>query len=105
MPHEATDKIQANPKRRLGTPAHYCAVTLVAVSCSPIRYGWSLKTAESQNAQPESQGRQDIREDPKRGRLPCGARYCHRCYEECGVIVNAYILRDLMDESPVDSDD
>jgi hypothetical protein len=41
----------------------------------------------------------DIRDNPNRGNLPCGARYCHRCNEECGVIVNAYIRRDIASES------
>lgn len=37
----------------------------------------------------------DIRGRQGKGGLPCGARYCHRCHEECGVVVNAYIMRDL----------
>src|ERR1017187_3309759 len=41
----------------------------------------------------------DIRDNSNRGKLPCGARYCHRCNEECGVVVNAYILRDIASES------
>jgi hypothetical protein len=40
-----------------------------------------------------------IRDNPNRGNLPCGARYCHRCNEECGVVVNAYIRRDIASES------
>ena len=40
-----------------------------------------------------------IRDNSSRGKLPCGARYCHRCNEECGVVVNAYILRDIASES------
>lgn len=40
----------------------------------------------------------DIRDKPNKGNLPCGTRYCHRCNEECGVIVNAYIRRDIASE-------
>jgi len=40
----------------------------------------------------------DVRNQAGKGKLPCGARYCHRCGEECGVLVNAYILRDLAEE-------
>lgn len=43
-----------------------------------------------------------LRKSPKQGKLPCGARYCHRCTEECGVIVNAYIVHDLATESADD---
>ena len=41
----------------------------------------------------------DARQNSEEGKLPCGARYCHRCHEECGVLVNAYILRDIAIES------
>ena len=44
----------------------------------------------------------DFRDNASKGKLPCGARYCHRCNEECGVIVNAYILRDIASESHAD---
>ena len=44
-----------------------------------------------------------LRKSPKQGKLPCGARYCYRCTEECGVIVNAYLLRDLAIESADDA--
>jgi hypothetical protein len=44
-----------------------------------------------------------LRENSKKGNLPCGARYCFRCHEECGVIVNAYILRDIAGESSADN--
>lgn len=40
-----------------------------------------------------------VRENSKNGKLPCGARYCFRCHEECGVLVNAYIMRDIVHES------
>ena len=43
-----------------------------------------------------------VRENPKKGELPCGARYCFRCHEECGVLVNAYIMRDIANESTAD---
>ena len=36
----------------------------------------------------------DLRDESRKGKLPCGAKYCHRCHEECGVIANAYILQD-----------
>lgn len=49
------------------------------------------KTAES-----------DIRDRHGKGGLPCGARYCHRCHEECGVVVNAYIMRDLENGTDID---
>ena len=44
-------------------------------------------------------GRNDIGDNSSRGKLPCGARYCHRCNEECGVVVNACIRRDAASES------
>ncbi len=44
----------------------------------------------------------DIREHSNKGKLPCGAPYCFRCHEECGVLVNAYIMRDIADESIAD---
>ena len=50
----------------------------------------------------ENRSSTDPRDNSKRGKLPCGARYCHRCQEECGVIVNAYILRDIASESLAD---
>lgn len=50
----------------------------------------------------ENRSRDNLRENLQKGKLPCGARYCHRCHEECGVIVNAYILRDIASESSAD---
>jgi hypothetical protein len=52
----------------------------------------------------ESRAEQDIREHRTKGKLPCGARSCYRCHGECGVIVNAYILRDLLNEGSKDRD-
>jgi hypothetical protein len=49
----------------------------------------------------EQRGSEDVRESPK-GKLPCGARYCFRCHDECGVLVNAYIMRDIENESSAD---
>lgn len=49
--------------------------------------------------EPENQrSDEDIREDSKKHKLPCGAPYCFRCHEECGVLVNAYIMRDIANE-------
>ncbi|HYM78601.1 MAG TPA: hypothetical protein VE377_21700 [Candidatus Dormibacteraeota bacterium] len=44
----------------------------------------------------------DVRENSKKGKLPCGARHCFRCHEECGVLVNAYIMRDIANASSAD---
>jgi hypothetical protein len=50
----------------------------------------------------ELRGSEDVRENSKKDKLPCGARYCFHCYEECGVLVNAYIMRDIANESSAD---
>jgi hypothetical protein len=56
-----------------------------------------------QEMRPEGSRSSDyLRGNSKKGNLPCGARYCFRCHEECGVIVNAYILRDIAGESSAD---
>ena len=34
----------------------------------------------------------DLRERPRQSKLPCGASHSYRCQEDCGVIVNAYVL-------------
>ena len=51
----------------------------------------------------EQRSIEDVRENSNKGKLPCGARYCFRCHEECGVLVNAYIMRDIADESSADN--
>ncbi len=45
---------------------------------------------------------EDVRQNSKKDKLPCGSRYCFRCHEECGVLVNAYIMRDIANESRSD---
>jgi hypothetical protein len=40
----------------------------------------------------------DVRDRPRKTKLPCGASHCYRCTEDCGVIVDAYILRDMENE-------
>jgi hypothetical protein len=53
--------------------------------------------------EPEEQRNiEDARENSKNGMLPCGARYCFRCQEGCGVLVNAYIMRDIANASSAD---
>jgi hypothetical protein len=61
-----------------------------------------MQTTEHEIETEEGRSSADLRENPRRGNLPCGARYCHRCHEECGVIVNAYIVRDIASESSAD---
>jgi hypothetical protein len=61
-----------------------------------------MRNKEPKIGTTDSQSGIDIRDNSRKGKLPCGARYCHRCLEECGVIVNAYILRDLANESTDD---
>ncbi len=53
----------------------------------------------NQNKPEEERRIEDVRENPKKGGLPCGARYCFRCNEECGVLVNAYITQDIANGS------
>lgn len=61
-----------------------------------------MQSTEHEIKPEEGQSGDDFRENLQKGRRPCGARYCHRCNEECGVIVNAYILRDIASESSAD---
>jgi len=75
-------------------------VTLVASHGPSGQYRHRMRLSETQGEAvgPERQQEGDIREGRRRGTLPCGARYCLRCQEECGVVVNAYVLHDLADE-------
>lgn len=67
-----------------------CEVTRERMQNNNDQYG--IKPEEQRNIE-------DVRENSKNGKLPCGARYCFRCHEECGVLVNAYIMRDIASES------
>lgn len=79
-------------------------MTLVAYRRCFGEYRQSIVDDDSKTVRSEKEQASDLREVLGKGKLPCGARYCHRCHEECGVIVNAYILRDLLHESDRDGD-
>ena len=61
-----------------------------------------MQSAEEEMRQDENRGSDNLRENSQKGKLPCGARYCHGCHEECGVIVNASILRDIASDTSAD---
>lgn len=72
---------------------------LAADNCKMMRRQMQNNNNQNRLIPEEQRSIDDVREKSKKGKLPCGARYCFHCHEECGVLVNAYIMQDIANES------